>query len=47
MEEGLLCDQHMMAASKLLKQEFPDLQGLQSTLLSQNEGFSPILLDGE
>ena len=39
MEEGLLTDKHMLAASKLLKREFPGLQGLQSTLLSETDGF--------
>ena len=45
MEEGLLTDKHMLAASKLLKREFPGLQGLQSTLLSETDGFSPISLE--
>lgn len=40
--EGLLCDKHMMAASKILADDFPQLQGLQSTLLYQTDGFSPI-----
>ena len=35
MEEDLLIDEHMLAASKLLKREFSGLQGLQSTLLSE------------
>ena len=43
--EGLLTDKHMLAASKLLKREFPGLQGLQSTLLSETDGFSPISLE--
>ena len=32
---GKLCDRHMYAAQKLLAAQFPHLQGLQSTLLSQ------------
>ena len=40
--EGLLTEKHTMAASKLLKREFP---GLLSTLLSQNDGFSTISLE--
>ena len=33
--KGKLCDRHMHAANKLLAAQFPHLQGLQSTLLSQ------------
>ena len=40
--EGLLTDKHMMAAGKVLAKQFPGVQGLQSTLLCQTEGFSPI-----
>ena len=45
MEDGLLTNKHMLAASKLLKRQFPGLQGLQSTLLSETDGFSPISLE--
>ena len=45
MEEDLLTDKYMLAASNLLKREFPGLQGLQSTLLSETAGFSPISLE--
>ena len=41
-EEGLLCDKHILAANKIFGKQFPQLQGLQSTLLSQTDGFSPI-----
>ena len=34
-KNGKLCDRHMHAANKLLAVQFPHLQGLQSTLLSQ------------
>ena len=34
-KNGKLCDRHMNAANKLLAVQFPHLQGLQSTLLSQ------------
>ena len=38
-----LSDKHMQAANLLLKKEFPHLQGLQTTLLSQTEeGFTHI-----
>ena len=43
--EDLLTDKYMLAASNLLKREFPGLQGLQSTLLSETDGFSPISLE--
>ena len=43
--EGLLCDRHMHAAHKLLSNSFPDLQGLQSTLLCQNGGYTPVTSD--
>ena len=35
LRKGKLCDRHMHAANKLLAAQFPHLQGLQSTLLSQ------------
>jgi len=37
-----LYDEHISFAKKLLKQQFPTLDGLQSPLLSQNNGFSPV-----
>ena len=37
-----LSDDHMTYANKLLQQPFPDLDGLQSRLLSQNDGFCPV-----
>ena len=37
----MLTDKYMHAAHKLLKQ-FPDIQGYQSTLLEQNNGFKPV-----
>jgi len=37
-----LYDEHISFAEKLLKQQFPTLDGLQSPLLSQNNGFSPV-----
>ena len=40
--ERLLTNKHMMAAGKVLAKQFPGMQGLQSTLLCQMEGFSPI-----
>ena len=43
---GWLTDQHIHAANKLLSKQFPWLQGLQSTLLSQNGGFVLVTSDG-
>ncbi len=34
-KRGMLCDMHMYAAHELLRNQFPILEGLQSTLLSQ------------
>ena len=36
---GMLSDIHMNAAQKLLGEQFPHLQSLQSTLLSQTSSF--------
>ena len=42
-KDGLLSDRHMSAAQKLLKSQFPGLQGFQSTLFSQYpENFGPV-----
>ena len=43
MNEGLLCDKHMNAARKLISQQFPAVHGMQNTLLSQMDGFVPIM----
>ena len=37
-----LTDRHMEAAHKVLAEQFPHLQGLQSTLLAQTGGFTPV-----
>ncbi len=37
-----LTDQHMTFATTLLKQQFPELDGLQSTLLSQINAIRPV-----
>ena len=39
---GMLFDIHMNAAQKLLGEQFPHLQSLQSTLLSQTSSFIPV-----
>ena len=44
---GWLSDQHLNAANQPLSKQFPHLQGLQNTLLSQNGGFTPITSDGK
>ena len=36
----MLNDKHIQAAQNLMKKQFPQLGGLQSTLLCQNKGFS-------
>ena len=38
----MLEDTHMMAAQNLVQQQFPQLQGCQSTLLCQNKQFVPV-----
>ncbi len=42
---GLLTDQHVHTARKVLAEQFPHLQGLQSTLLVQT-GSLPLCLSG-
>lgn len=46
-EGGFLSDRHMYATHKLLKKQFPDLNGLQSTLLNQTAGFTPVSANGK
>ena len=41
-----LSDEHIQLAQELLRKQFPDLDGLQSSLLCQNEGFIPIQSEG-
>ena len=43
-EKGMLSDKHMLAVSKLLKVQFPHMQGLHTTLLSQSHGFPALSL---
>ena len=44
---SMLTDQHMYAVNKLLSQQYPHLQGLHSTLLTQSSsGFPPIEMGG-
>ena len=38
----MLSDQHMYAAHKILAEQFPELEGLQSTLLPQTGSFTPV-----
>ena len=44
---AMLNDKHMYAAMKMLKRQFPDIDGFQPTILCQNDGFSPITKDGK
>ena len=44
---GMLNDKHINAAHKLLQKKFPQCEGCQSSLLSQNEGFNALVKEGE
>lgn len=41
-----LSDDHVYLAQELIRKQFPHVQGLQSTLLCQNDGFVPIQAEG-
>ena len=41
-----LGDDHIYLAQALLKEQFPFIDGLQSTLLCQDDGFIPIQSEG-
>ena len=41
-----LGDDHMELAQDLLKKQFPDIDGLQPTILSQKDAFIPIQTEG-
>ena len=41
-----LSDEHIYLAQELIRKQFPNIQGLQSTLLCQNDGFVPIQGEG-
>ena len=43
---GLLSDKHMYAAQELIRKQFAQIGGLQSTLLCQSYGFACISCDG-
>ena len=40
-----LTDEHMFYAQELLRMQFPKIDGWQSTLLAQNNGFLPAKMD--
>lgn len=42
----MLTDKHVYAALKLLRQQFPDIDGFQPTILCQNGGFASVTKDG-
>ena len=42
----MITDKHVHAANKLLREEFPSLEGLQTSLLSQSS-FSPVQIDSD
>ena len=41
----LLTDEHMFFAQELLRIQFPKIDGWQSTILAQNNGFLPAKMD--
>ena len=41
-----LGDDHVYLAQELIRKQFPHIDGLQSTLLCQNDGFIPIQAEG-
>ena len=43
---GKLSDIHIVAAQNLIQEEFPELKGLESPLLSQVDGFVPVINSG-
>ena len=43
---GQLTDEHIHLAQQLLKKQFPHLDGLQSTLLSETDGFEALQHEG-
>ena len=43
----MLNDKHMYAALKLLKKQFPEIDGFQPTILCQTNGFSPVTKNGK
>ena len=46
--DGMLMDKHVDVASRLLRSQFPHLQGLQSSLISQSRyGFNPVEVSGD
>ena len=45
--ENFLNDRHMHAVQKLLRKQFPGLDGLQSTLLCQNGDFETVCNEGK
>ncbi len=44
--ENWLGDDHIHLAQELLRKQFPLIDWLQSTLLSQNDGFVPVHYEG-
>ena len=45
--DAMLNDKHMYAALKILKKQFPGIDGFEPTILCQTNGFSPITEDGK
>ena len=43
---GQLTDEHIHLAQQLLKKQFPNLDGLQSNLLSETDGFEALQHEG-
>ena len=43
---GWLDDQHIQLAQELLREQFPTIDSLQSSLLGQTDGFIPVQTEG-
>ena len=43
---GWLSDEHIELAQEVLKNQFPHVDGLQSQLLAQSDGFIPVQGEG-
>ena len=43
---GWLTDEHIHLAQEILKDQFPHVDGFQSPLLAQNDGFVPVQGEG-
>ena len=44
---GWLTDEHIHLAQEILKDQFPHVNGFQSTLLAETDGFVPVQGEGK